>query len=152
MDPHDFIAFSGKLAAMPSYGQAGARTATSRAYYGAFHLAVSVLEGVGCLRPGSKPNHVLVPRFLGASSSEDAAMASRLLDSLYEDRRRADYDLGDAVAETQRFAQLNVEMARKIEASLQALKGACSDPTIRQELQHGVARISEAHAIPETGS
>jgi hypothetical protein len=53
MTGDDFIAFSGKLAANPAAGEAGFRSASSRAYYGAFHLAMAFLAEIGTPVPAN---------------------------------------------------------------------------------------------------
>jgi hypothetical protein len=86
MDPNDFIEFSGHVAAR---GKAGARTAVSRAYYGAFHLAFSLLEEFDCAPPKLGASHDLVPQFLASSSNGDAGIASSLLGDLHSERLKS---------------------------------------------------------------
>ncbi len=45
MKPEEFIAFAGKVA---TFDRAGARSAVSRAYYGAYHAALELLSELGC--------------------------------------------------------------------------------------------------------
>lgn len=47
MTGDDFIQFAGKIAVLPSSDAAALRTAVSRAYYGAFHLAKELLRDLG---------------------------------------------------------------------------------------------------------
>ena len=47
MDGTEFIALAGKLVAVPAADEATYRTAISRAYYGAFHVARSFLVELG---------------------------------------------------------------------------------------------------------
>jgi len=60
MDGSDFIALAGKLAAGPAAGEATYRTAVSRAYYGAFHIARSFLAELGLQPVGNANVHALV--------------------------------------------------------------------------------------------
>lgn len=145
MDPNEFVDFSGKIV---GHGPAGARSAVSRAYYGAYHLALSILEDVGCSPPGRRNSHDLVPQFLIASSQGDAIDAGHLLSDLHSERIKADYRLDNPDVETEKFAKLGVETAHNVRSHLQAFRVACDEPSILQKLQEGVGRLIRARQGP----
>ena len=103
MQAGEFITLSGKLAAM-NLGAAGARSAVSRAYYGAFHLAKGVLDEFASAPPRNGNGHVLVPAFLESANHVDSTIAARLLQDLHTARIKVDYQLGDTRFETPAYA------------------------------------------------
>lgn len=60
MNPDDFVSLAGKLAANANADEATYRTAVSRAYYGAFHLAAAFLAELGFVAPRTANVHVFV--------------------------------------------------------------------------------------------
>jgi uncharacterized protein (UPF0332 family) len=64
MNPDDFISLAGKLAANANADEATYRTAVSRAYYGAFHLAATFLAELGFAAPRMANVHVFVQHHL----------------------------------------------------------------------------------------
>src|SRR5262245_21874293 len=91
MTGHDFISLAGRLAA--SRDEAALRTAVSRAYYGAFHLAIAFLAEIDC--PVSTNDHAEPVRRLSNSGNENAITAGRMLNDLQGARIRADYKFND---------------------------------------------------------
>ena len=142
MDAAEFITLSGKLVAM---GPPGARSAVSRAYYGAFHLAQALLVEMAAESCGSGKAHNLVPLYLRSADHPDATAAADLLSDLHADRIKADYRLELAKAESQRFAMTAVETAREIQKRLDLFRIACEqDVQIRTRLREGIAKIKAA--------
>lgn len=96
MDPHDFISLAIKLS--NSQNEAELRSAVSRAYYGAFHLAGQFLEDCGLRWPRKEiyaaEIHGKVRYCLSESANADAVLASDKLWSLRDLRNKADYNLG----------------------------------------------------------
>ena len=85
MNPEEFISFAARVV---GYGPAGARSAVSRAYYGAFHAAVFILDELGCAPPRNATSHKLISEFLGCSSHVSARSAATLLSDLHSRRLR----------------------------------------------------------------
>jgi len=133
MDAERFIALAGRLVAMHPHDEASLRTAVSRSYYGAFHLAREFLAEVGH-PPGE--NHGVVTRYLLHAGNRDCRRAGQLLSDLQSERVTADYELTDTRFQRTQRAMQSVEDARSIESSL----SACSD----QEAMHIIA-----HAIQD---
>jgi hypothetical protein len=140
MQPGEFITIAGRLASM-QLGAAGARTAVSRAYYGAFHLAMNVLELFATAPPRNGQGHVLVPAFLESANHMDSTIAASLLQDLHTSRIKADYQIRDARIETPEFARFEIEVAMEIQKRLLSFSDACrSDPALVNALRDGIAR------------
>ena len=140
MQPGEFITIAGRLASM-NLGAAGARTAISRAYYGAFHLAVNLLEQFATAPRRNGQGHVLVPAFLGSANHVDATIAASLLQDLHTSRIKADYQINDARIETPEFARSEIEVAMEVQKRLASFADACrSDPALVNVLREGIAK------------
>jgi hypothetical protein len=145
MNPHEFITLADTLV---SLGSAGARSAVSRCYYGAFHEALDLLDGMSCGCPRNGNAHNLVPIFLDFPGSADAKMASRLLSDLHSDRVKCDYKLRDAKVEDAAFAAIDVATSKKITHSLQRFHSACQSSQVLQAFQSHVANIKQIRRLP----
>ena len=135
MDPIDFISLAGRLAATADADEAAYRTAVSRAYYGVFHLAASLLAELGFSAPRTANVHVFVQHHLNGSGHPSACTAASLLSDLHAARNRADYQLGHYKAGTQAVAKLSVETAHEIRSALLG----CSQPPTREQIRTGIA-------------
>lgn len=95
MDPREFISLAIRLS--NSRRESDLRTAVSRAYYGAYHVACELLEGSGIVFSGKELHGAEVHRkvrfCLRESGSHDAAKVGEKLGSLRDERNQADYDL-----------------------------------------------------------
>jgi len=129
MTGDDFIHLAGKLAT--SGEEASLRTAVSRAYYGAFHLALQFLADIGRPVPRNTNAHVQVARKLQTAGQPDAYRAGSLLGDLHTERIKADYRLDDMRVGTAAFARTCVETAHEIRSALMACR---AEPT-RSEIQ-----------------
>jgi hypothetical protein len=139
MDSTEFISFGGKVVA---FGPAGARSAISRSYYGAFHFARNVLRELGVRVPGSGSSHVFVTNYLQAPAHSDAQNAGALISHLHSYRVKADYDLDDAPSELISFAQGCVVSAQAAVKLLTQYRDAClANQAIRQELLDAAAEL-----------
>ena len=96
MEGSDFIALAGKLAVAAAADEATYRTAISRAYYGAFHIARSFLVELGFQPVGNANVHAFVRHYLAGSGHPEAYLAASELGYLQAARNRADYDLDDS--------------------------------------------------------
>ena len=140
MQPGEFMTIAGRLAVM-NLGAAGARTAVSRAYYGAFHLAMNVLEQFASAPPRNGNGHVLAPAFLESANHADAIVAASLLQDLHTARIKADYQIGDLRIETPEFATSEIEVATEIQRRLASFSNACRlDPAVVTALREGIAQ------------
>ncbi len=129
MNGNDFIQLAGRLAT--SAEPASLRSAVSRAYYGAFHLAGEFLADIGHPVARNANAHVLVARMLQSSGQPDAVRAGSLLGDLHSDRIKADYRLDDHRVETSAFARLKVESAHAIRSALDQ----CRQEPARSQIQ-----------------
>ena len=145
MEAAEFIVVAAK---MVSLGKGGARSAISRAYYGAFHLASEFVREIAGETVGSGAAHNLVVQYLGATKDTNATSIARLLGDLHTYRIRADYRLTETVVETTAFAKNCVEFAHTIQSQLAELRQACDrDPHLRQAVVNGVAEVKRAHRM-----
>jgi len=135
MAPDDFISLAGRLAATANAEEAVYRTAVSRAYYGTFHLALSLLNELGFHAPRTANVHVFVQHHLNASGQSSACIAASLLSDLHAARNRADYQLGRNTAGTHAIAKFCVETAHEIRTAL----SECAQSPIREHVRNGVA-------------
>src|SRR5687767_5406019 len=89
MNADEFLRIAGVLVAKYSNDEAALRTAISRAYYGAYHVAVDLLSRA-CTE---HLDHGSVRRLLKESGLSLAQRAGRHLDDLQGSRVKADYRL-----------------------------------------------------------
>lgn len=134
MNGDEFIEFAGKLAARTRSDAATCRTATSRAYYGAFHTARALLRELGYIAPTLANVHVFVQHYLIGSGQSDAQRAGRFLGELHSDRIKADYRIDLLAVEDPRFAQASVELAHRCLSALRA----CEQEPARTEIRLGI--------------
>jgi uncharacterized protein (UPF0332 family) len=91
MRPRDFLDLADEL--VIGNGEAEWRSAVSRAYYAAFHVAREFLQALGFAVPEAESAHkYLVYRINNAGDPQLAYIATRM-DDLRRDRNIADYDL-----------------------------------------------------------
>jgi hypothetical protein len=132
MTGDDFMHLAGKLAT--SADEASLRSAVSRAYYGAFHLASQFLEEIGRAAPRNTQAHVHVARKLQGSGQRDAYRAGSLLGDLHTERIRADYRLDDKRVGIAAFARTCVETAYEIRSALIACRAEPARSEIKPRL------------------
>jgi len=118
MNGEEFITFAGRIAVSAKGGPADFRSAVSRAYYGAFHLAIEFLRATGTTNPPFQ--HGEIQRLLFRTGNPKAQTASQLLSDLQSHRVRADYRLNVTTVETAAFATQCVAKARDIQSELKA--------------------------------
>jgi uncharacterized protein (UPF0332 family) len=131
MTGDDFLAIAGRLALLSGANTIQVRTSINRSYYGAFHLVNALLDELGIERPEKEHN---LNRYLYESGEQAAKQASRLLASLYEYRRKADYDLGATDVDQIDRAKLCLEQARTI----QSLLALCRQEPSRSLMVRGI--------------
>lgn len=131
----DYIAFAAKLAV--TYAEAAScRSAISRAYYGAFHLAKALFDRLEIRPPRNANVHVFIQHRLMNCGHPLAVEAGRFLADLYADRLNADYNLGKKQVESVGYARTSVETAKRIQ---KAFATCDSDLTALDRIKAGVA-------------
>jgi uncharacterized protein (UPF0332 family) len=123
-----FIALAGKLAAGSSPDAATCRTAVSRSYYGAFHLAKAFLVSLGV--PISR-SHGEVLHVLQEAGVARAREAGGHLSNLQSLRIKADYELASPAAETASAARRSVELAANIQSIIRELDTEANRPAVK---------------------
>ena len=130
MNERDFLVLAQTLVGMPD--EAAWRSAVSRAYYAAFHVARHLLEGLGFAVPRADRAHAYLWMRLGNCGDILTQQASVNLNALRGERNRADYDLGTPMRQT--IARARVRTAEQI---IQTLDSAAAGPmliSIRDEM------------------
>ena len=90
------------------------RSATSRAYYAAFHTALGFLRSIGISIPSSPEFHTKVCYALENSGDSEVSIAGRKLTSLRRERNISDYDLSKMKAEDKQVVGNNVRSANDV--------------------------------------
>ena len=122
MNWRDFLALAARLAAEPT--EADWRSAVSRAYYAAFHVARELLAGLNFTVPRADRAHQYLVFRLSNAGEPTVEASGRDLDTLRRLRNRADYDTAPAVTSAQAAAAV-----RLAEGIIQALDAARLGPT-----------------------
>jgi uncharacterized protein (UPF0332 family) len=122
MNWRDFLSLAARLAADAT--EADWRTAVSRAYYAAFHVARRLLADLNFTVPRADRAHEYLVFRLSNCGESAVEQAGRDLDTLRRLRNRADYD--DSPAVTQPQAAAAVRLAQGI---IQVLDAAGLEPT-----------------------
>ena len=122
MNPTEFFDLAKQLS---KFGNAGVRSAVSRGYYAAFHLASSILQDNN-VKPKGR-SHGDITRVLSQADLQVAFDAQSLLGDLQAERVKADYRIHDENYETSAFANDNLELTRTIIELLEQLQDECKD-------------------------
>ena len=125
MDPRDFLALAQQLAIEAT--ESAWRSAVSRAYYAAFHVARQLLEDLHFHVPHADRAHGYLWLRLSNCGDPQVRRAGEDLNDLRRDRNWADYDLGRLMRG--RVAQTDVQAAARI---VQRLEAAALEPTRTQ--------------------
>ena len=121
MNWRDFLVVATRLAAATTEGEW--RTAVSRAYYAAFHVARRLLADLQFNVPRADRAHQYLVFRLSNSGEAAVEQAGRDLDTLRRLRNRADYDEVPALTQPQATAAVQVA-----EGIIQALDAARQEP------------------------
>jgi uncharacterized protein (UPF0332 family) len=141
MVPRDFLKVAGEWAIGTS--EAEWRSAVSRAYYVAFHVARILLERAGFVAPGSQASHAYVwLRFSNAGRS-DVMEQGRRLNVLRQQRGWADYQLNRALME-----QAAVDHVHEAMTIIQFLDELGQTPEVLQEVIANM-RVYERDVLKE---
>jgi uncharacterized protein (UPF0332 family) len=136
MNPLEFITLANTLAVAPDSGPAGYRSAVSRAYYGAFLTARSLIQdeiGIKC-KIGSVSAHTVLQMFLQNCHVPEAIQVGIMLGNLHERRKHADYDMDNGEPEDPAISNESVAQANDIIERLQR----CSVLATRQQIHAGI--------------
>jgi uncharacterized protein (UPF0332 family) len=125
MNERDFLSLAHILAVRSE--EAAWRSAISRGYYAAFHVARLLLEDLGFTVPRADRAHGYLWLRLANCGEASVQNAGSDLNLLRRHRNQADYDL--TVGFTQGFTQGRVQAAEQI---IQALDAAALEPTRTQ--------------------
>ncbi len=122
MNWRDFLSLAVQLAA--GTGEADWRTAASRAYYAAFHVARQLLSDLGFVVPRADAAHRYLSLRLSNCGETTLEASGRNLETLRRLRNRADYDTRPPFPSNE--AEAAVRLAENI---IQVLDGALHEPT-----------------------
>ena len=125
MDFRDYLRLADTLANGTT--EAEWRSAGSRAYYAAFHVARSLLSGLGFRVPQADRAHGSLWLRLSNAGDGEVTKAAGLLSDLRRERNRADYD--DHRTITQATASQDVRFAEEV---IQTLDAAAVEPVRTQ--------------------
>lgn len=125
MNFRDFLQVASELASGPT--EAHWRSAVSRAYYAAFHVACQLFVDLGFTVPRADRAHAYVWLRLTNSGHGDVQNAGLNLNHLRQQRNRADYDAHRPVSQPTAVKELQtaIEIVR-------VLDSAMSEPTRSQ--------------------
>jgi uncharacterized protein (UPF0332 family) len=145
MIPADFISFAANVVTL---GPVGARSATSRSYYGVFHVAQQILAELGVHTPRSGPGHAILANYLISVTHDPCREAGRLLSQLHHLRNKADYDVLDLRQENLLDAQKNIAVAQYVVDLLQTFQRAClANDALLQDLLQAVAKVDAVRQV-----
>jgi uncharacterized protein (UPF0332 family) len=124
--PSALMELAERLAAIGA--EAEGRAAVSRAYYGAFHHAKSLLEdGCGVKLPNSHEAHKKVCFCFGASKNNGLKSIADRLENLRRERNRADYDLTEFRFAKTSNVQTQMTIAKTIVAEIDSASTRIGD-------------------------
>jgi uncharacterized protein (UPF0332 family) len=110
------------------------RSAVSRAYYGAFHVARRLLAEAGIHVPKGEQVHAKAIFCLQDCGDENAADAADELVTLRNERNRADYDLDRLVYE-KHIAKNQVDRAQRIVVNLELCRSGPEAANFRAKVR-----------------
>jgi uncharacterized protein (UPF0332 family) len=97
----------------PPTGPAAYRSAISRAYYAAFHVAADALAGIGHSPGSGDGSHKKVVIYLQQSGDEGLDSAAKTIDQMRTMRNHADYDMKNLDVEELSNVRRTAEMAQQ---------------------------------------
>lgn len=127
MNPHDFLEVANEW--ITSVREVDWRSAVSRAYYGAFHVARLLLERCGFSVPRGDQAHGYLWLRLANSGRPAVENAGNKLSTLRGVRNWADYDLTRFLDHLTAFDQVQAA-----EAIVQTLEAVSTTPTVQQQI------------------
>jgi len=151
MEPEEFYFFSEKLV-NTWQTPASNRSAISRAYYAAHHCGVKLIKTIGFNLP-KKPKHDSIWIILQHAVGDTVAKSAIKLGDLYEDRRRADYELGKIEYDGISKAKSGVTISSKIVQEF--IDAINSDQLRKSKLKNAIEEWAKAdqsfhYILPKT--
>jgi uncharacterized protein (UPF0332 family) len=125
MDPREFLNLAQQLSLATT--EAAWRSAVSRAYYAAFHVARQLVEDLGFTVPRADRAHSYLWLRLSNCGEAWLQQAGRELNDLRRHRNEADYDLARSVRSG--FARSHEQLATRI---IRIFESAALEPTRTQ--------------------
>lgn len=129
MTGEDFIGVATRLLAGRS--EADLRTAVSRAYYGAFHLARGFVQQCGVVIPSGPEVHKSVQWCLANAGDAELRKCADWLESLRSTRNKADYDLSDDRFTRRPNVTVHVQRAVNLATVLRSPSVSAAAPAVR---------------------
>ncbi len=123
----DFLQVADRLIAATT--EADWRSAISRAYYAAFHVAIDVLTACGFSVPNGDRAHAYLWLRLSNAGVQAVREAGKDLSALRTSRNFADYELRRSISQT--IASLRVQNAKDI---IHSLESALASPVIKKQI------------------
>ena len=139
MPGRDFIQVAEELSGKES--EPYWRSATSRAYYAAFHVAKDALAQVGAKAVKNDKSHAFVIQRLNNCGCTEFSKAASKLDRLRTSRNDADYDYA-AKPFPKSQAQLDIKQAKKIIENVEESQLANKEQRIVEALEEYRRRIN----------
>lgn len=128
MNGPDFIPVS---EAVVSLGHAGSRSATSRAYYAAFHITLKLLDDFQCVLP-HRSKHDDPITCLSYATHQTGKSAGVVLGNLQGCRVKADYHFEELAADDQDYGQYSIKQAKKVDSLIKEFRATCaSSPELK---------------------
>lgn len=139
MNAHEFISVATQLLAGEAEGRL--RSAVSRAYYGAFHVARQFLFECGVMVPIDFAAHRNVGWCLLNSSEPSIVEAGTRLESLRKIRNLADYELASTHFTRNAYAKAQVERAVRIVEVLSLYQAETARATVAPVIREYAATL-----------
>lgn len=131
----DFLTIASKWVVLPNAGETAWRTSISRAYYGAYHLGLSlIVETLGITDTIKGNEHVFVQLALIASKNSDAGQAGSKLGTLHKRRQGADYEIRDDDKGTHPVAIETFRLAEQIRDHIKAAAAPANHAAMRANI------------------
>lgn len=147
MKPEDFLILAKELHL--SGKEAALRSATSRAYYAAFHKGRETLSSMNLKIPTGPTAHGEICNYLQNSGDSKMEAVGQKLESLRSTRNKADYRLDIQHVATYSNTSLHLTDAEKIIDVLSAIETSPNADEIRDSIR---AYIEKLKAKPEADS
>lgn len=140
MKSEDFITVAGQIV---GFRDAGSRSATSRAYYGVFNLAIDIVCDIAGLDRSRMPRgHTIPEECLQRSTNNDARSAADLIGILRMRRLKADYRIEEPEPDSREYGQYSVLSAKACEQLLNSFRDACrNDAGVLEEFAFGIRQV-----------
>ena len=137
-----FLEYAKKLAARGTSTEAEQRSAISRAYYGAYHVARAFLKDLGI----DRTDHQDVKNCLCYSGNAEAKFAGECLGDLGTARRRADYEIDKQLArrghDSLSYVRMHVETTDSIVTNIAKLR----QPSLEVALKAGIEKFLQSRS------